>query len=267
MNEDYFDDSNSFVLESVLEDIDEIQRGIDNSGSFNKSMEFMRKYKKTLLTLKLVFPYLVFPSFVITLFSILGATPFKIDEDKLLAETKKDFDKYNNIKYVKTYDRFESNTNVITYYGLWTKMDDNEYSREVKTYYSGHLTEKEAYGLLKREDLSVESVLGKPRNTYTEHRNNISEEELNQKEYYEATVYSEDLNDFIIIRESNTKNIITTIICFAIIAVQSIAFKNLRSFDYKEELSKVDQKYVDIDVNELTRRLEIREANYERLTR
>lgn len=85
-------------------------------------------------------------------------------------------------------------------------------------------------------------------------------------------IYSKFDDDFIIVKESSSDNIGLTLIC---LVVTLLALKipymyrivgNSR-FDYGYCVEEIKRKHPTIDVEELTKKLEIKRSNYDRLTR
>ena len=78
-------------------------------------------------------------------------------------------------------------------------------------------------------------------------------------------------DDFIMVKESSSDNMSLTFLWILVTVLAEIIISVWRMecscFDYKYCIRKIKEKHPKIDVEELTKKLEIKKNNYDRLTR
>lgn len=111
---------------------------------------------------------------------------------------------YKETRQFKPFDTSNNNSvyNSFIYYGEWKVNENSKYEREVKEYSIKNKTYDELKDVI-YSDEKVEELLGKPRETYTQMIDYVSDEEINRGPYYEVTIYTEDDNKYVYIKDSN----------------------------------------------------------------
>lgn len=260
------------MLEQMKKEIEGLEHNIKNSKTTNLKIAMLKRMKLSLLTCRLVAPYILTAGITFGLFSIFGETPFIMDDEKKILETKKDMDSHGNIKYEQQYDEYSNTQGTICYFGKWEKSNDNLYTREIKKYAIGSVSEEDLMNILDANDVSsLAYYFGKPIAFKYESRNNLTDEEIHDDPYLETTVYSKNENDYIVVKESVGNNVGFTILWLIFTMFSEIIPNQIReqfsSFDYGLYRDKIKKEYKPVDVDVLAQKLEIKRSNYNRLTR
>lgn len=261
------------MIANLEKEIKKLEFTIKHEKLVNKKIEALKYLKYCLKTLQLLAPYAMTATIVFGSFCIFGDAPFVRDDIKKYLRTAKTYDSYGNVSYEEQYDDFKNPEGTVTYYSKWEKVDNEFYSREVKKYEIGKITNEEVEKLINSNDTaSLEDIFGKEVSSSTEKRNNLTEEEINRDPYLEALIYSESDNEFIVVKESVADNIGWTAVCLILAVAAEILPLGYRveisSFDYEESLRRIKESSNSINnTRELKKRLEIKKSNYKRLTR
>ena len=262
------------IIEEQLNQIDNINNQIKKYNNSKRIKKLLLKKYKCELTLKKTIPYVVTTGIIAGTFSIMGYAPFIFDRKKEYLNSKKMIDSENNIKIEEFYDSKEDKLfNTISIVSNWSKKGDM-YERTITTYDAHLYNEEELIRLISEEDnVSLDKLFNKYISRTKEQSNSISEEELNKDCYLIITVYDYDSGKFRYIKETASTNFVTTFITLLIIlganfVVNTVSSGNgLGEARYQEQIEKLNEKYPNIDIDELKRKLEIRKENYQRLTR
>ena len=118
-------------------------------------------------------------------------------------------------------------------------------------------------------DISISQVLGEPIRTKTERKNSVSEEELNKEGFIRAIIYDESIDRYAYIEESTSSNnqatfiwLLLTMIIYGINYAYAVSKGNDK---IRNQLNLLNEKYAPLDVDSLTRKLEIRKDTYRRM--
>ena len=260
----------NFLL-NLEKELKELENEVDEAKKKNAKNDTIRRLKISLRTGQLIAPYLLVASITFSLFSYVDLMPFVRDDQKCYLKAKKVFDSLGNIRYENQYKSFNEQYGSISYIGKWNKYDDTFYSREVKTYNIKKADEETINKIVNDNDIdALESIFSSPESSF-QVSNNLTEEDLNNEPYIEATLYSTKENDFITIKEPVGDNIAFTFTWIIITLFSEVIPYALRDkishFNYDNCVYMLKQKYPIADINELTRKLEIAKSNYNRLTR
>lgn len=259
------------MLLRMKKEIKKLEMEIKHSKISNSNIKALKALKISLRFGQLIAPYAVTAGIVIGGFSILGATPFYIDDHKKKLEMKKEFDSSGNIRYEQQYDAYENSKSTISYYGKWMSQTDGFYSRDVEIYSIGDITEEKIMKLVNQNNISsLQEVLGKPISKKIETKNNLTEKELTEGSYLQAIMYNEFEDDFIMVKESSGDNIGLTVVCLFITLLAEIiplAWRSFSHFDFGDCVKEIKRKHPAIDIEKLVKKLEIKRSNYDRLTR
>ena len=259
------------MLLEMRKEISKLENEIKHSKIGNTKVYALRGLKIVLRTGQLIAPFAVTAGITIGGFSLLGGTPFYRDEHKQKLEMMKELDSLGNIRYEQQYEEYKNSKSVISYYSKWNFVEDNLYSRDIETYALGDITEEQILKLINDDVQSLREILGEPISKKKETRNNLSEEELQSDPFLQAMIYSKFDDDFIMVKESSSDNIGSTMLWVLVTILAEIIPVLWRvdgsDFDYKYCIRKIKEKHPTIDVEELTKKLEIKRSNYDRLTR
>ena len=194
--------------------------------------------------------------------------PFYLDDTKKYLKTIKEFDSSGLVRVDTTYEETNINNNILAYTTSWMKIDTS-FMRETKIYNLNILTEENIQSLLKNSHINFEDILGEPIKVSKEYSSSLSDKELNLKPTLKAYLYQEDLNDYIVLEEDESYNLLITII-FAIIAFGATSatyfFLSAKpDYNFASDIQEI-MNNSGLSKNDLSKILELKKKNYERLT-
>lgn len=259
------------MLLEMKKEINELENEMRHSKINNAKIYALRGLKIVLRTGQLIAPFAVTAGIAVGGFAAFGETPFYRDEHKQKLEMMKELDSLGNVRYEQQYEEYKNSKSVIYYYSKWNFVGDNLYSRDIETYAIGDITEEKIIKLINEDVVTLREFLGEPISKKKETKNNLSEEELQSAPFLQAMIYSNFDDDFIAVKESLIDDVgdtlIWAVLTFLIEVVVAICRYELTSFDYIRCIRKIKEKHPTIDIEELTKKLEIKRSNYDRLTR
>ena len=272
MNEKSMTSARKSMMEKMEKEVHKLENDLKNSGDANKKIKLLRSLKISLRFGQLIAPYVLTAGITFGAFAALGEVPFYKNYHKKRLETQMTLDSFGNVRYEQQYDSFENRDTIITSYGKWKNESDKFYSRLVKTYELRKVDESVITQLINdnNED-ALERLFLEPVSLIIEKQNNLTEEEINKDAYLEARIYSKSEDDFIIVRESLKESLLIGFGWILFTLIPEFITLYLReehsSFDFNECIDKIKEKYPFIKTDELSKQLEIRKANYDRLKR
>ncbi len=259
------------MLLQMENEIKKLEMQIKHSKFTNAKINALKNLKISLRFGQLIAPYIVAAGVTFGGFSIFGEIPFYRDKHKQKLEMVKEFDSLGNIRYEQQYAHYEESEGTISYYSKWTSLPDGLYSRNIKVYSIEDITEETIMKLVNGNNIdSLEEILGEPILRKTETKNNLTDEELSGDSYLQAIMYSESENEYVMVRESVDDNVGFTLLCIILTFFAELITALVRSstsFDFGDCVSEIKRNHPAIDVEELTKKLEIKRDNYNRLTR
>ena len=259
------------MLLEMQKEINRLENEIKHSKIGNAKVYALRGFKIVLRTIQLIAPYVVTSGIITGGFSLIGGTPFYRDEHKQKLEMMKEIDSLGNIRCEQQYEEYENSESVISYYSKWNFVEDNLYSRDIETYTIGDITDEQILKLINDDVESLCEILGEPISKKKETKNNLSEEELQCDSFLQAIIYSEFDDDFIMVKESSSDNVGITFLWFIVTILAELFPVMWRAensdFDYDHCIRRIKEKHPIINVKDLTKKLEIKRSNYDRLTR
>lgn len=154
------------------------------------------------------------------------------------------------------------------------KNADNTYTRTVKSYLIklDDISEKKLKEIVKNNDenFTLEDLFGKSKYEIKETKNNLSEEELNKKDYLQAIIYDLNKKDFIFVQESTGVNVAVSIGFIVVLLLLYFGITSFRfdaGFDFSWRLSEIERNYDISEIEDLVKKLKIKKDNYNRLAR
>ena len=267
------------MLSKLKSEIERLKYELEHPKLTNFKRATIRGSKMSLQIAKMLAPYILTAGITFGIFSALDLTPFVIDDSKKYLRTKKELDNQGNIHIEEQYENFDEMKNMITYASAWKKDNDDFYSRTVETYVinenyiiNGTSEEVIAKLLTKSNSASLTDIFGAPISQKNEKRNDLTIDELTNKEYIQATIYSKSDDDVIVIKETINDNLGWTLAWFlATYVVELVPHYFINRFtspynlgDYYE---RIYDEYPNVYVDGLRKRLVIKQSNYDRLTR
>lgn len=200
-----------------------------------------------------------------------GGWPF-IPNDEITRHSHimHEFDSRGNIRYEEQYESFRNESSVISLYSKWTLQEDGLYTRTIKIFKPKAITEEDILKLFNSPEVkSLEKLFGQPIRSKKEYKNKLDIPEEENIDFLQATTYDVNKNDYIITKESITENFATTLlyIMFTAFAELLPAFyrENYSTFDYDDCVDAIKREYQKVDKRKLTKKIEIRRDNYNRL--
>ncbi len=239
----------------------------------NFKNKIIRDFNISMCTVRLVAPYALTAGITFGALSLtpLGM-PFIMDNKKQKKETKQTIDSFGKVKYEEQYGAFKDYYYTISYFGKWKPDKDSFYSREVISYSTTNVSDDKVEKAVNDNEInSLEDIFGKPISKKTEKQNNLTNDEINKEPYLEANLYSKNNSDYIYAKETVGENVTVTALWLIITLLCEYFPLSYRAdhpdFDYYERIDNINYKYSNINIKELEKKLEIKKANYYRLTR
>lgn len=264
---------NQKLLHELKKEIEKLEKDIKNIRLINLKIEVIKNLKITLRFIQRIAPYIITASLTAGGFKLLGGgLPFYRDNFRNYLRTMTEVDNLGNVRYEQQYNDFETADNTLYYCSKWHDNEDGFYSRNIEMYKIKELTEEDLINILTKENLDLSDILGEPISKKIETKNNILEEELEEKDYLQAVIYSKSDNDYIVCKETIKDNILMTLLYISATALFecfpfAIRDGGLSKFNYKMCVEDIKDNYPSVDVQELTKKLEIKRSNYDRLIR
>ena len=195
------------MLLQMKKELETLEYELKHSKLVNLKISTVKNLKISLRFMQRIAPYVLTAVIMAGGCKLVGGgIPFYSgDTFKINSNTMKEFDSLGNIRYEQQYDDYDNSSNILYYYSQWQQGNDGFYSRNVETYKLDELTEEEILKLFAKEDLNLSDVFGDPTSKKRETKNNVTEEEIQQKDYLQAIIYNEDENDYIIHKETIAK--------------------------------------------------------------
>ena len=265
------------IIKKVNDDIQEIEYIISHEKQINNKNKTIKNLKITKNIIKLTLPYIITPIISFVSMSQLGHSPINYEHVKESEKILKTIDNLGNITEINQYDEIKDIYNVIYYYHQWKLKDNNEYQRVVNKYmidYPKFIKDintkdnQEILRLLNDPDILEKEYIIDNNQTMIETKNNITIDELNEKEYFKIIIYDEN-NDNFIIREQNILENVNDIIKYILLVtllecIIKLLYKNQEK-KIKEEIRRINQDYTPLDMDTLQKKLVIRKNNLRRL--
>ena len=261
---------NNNLIKNLENEINDLEQQLTNEQKINKQRKIIRTIKISMATIRRLAPY----SLILVLSTtgwktITGSYPFIRDNNnKVPKKIMREIDNYGNIKEQGQYKGFEDKQNLVKYYTNWEKASDGFYTREVSTYILKDISDTRIENILTKKENIQDKY--KPLSIIEEKQNNIENQEKNNEELIVIRTYTEDENDYILKKESIIGNFFTTLgYIFFIIYIEAgacVIRAKFFEFNYNEKVNEIKRKYPLINKEQLTKKLELKKDNYNRLT-
>lgn len=245
-----------------------------NHPKINKlKKSFVKNLKITSKVAILVAPYVLCAGiFAATMPAIGWGRPFvKDDEVHTYANIMTEYTSYGETRIEKQYNYLASDDNVISYYSKWEEKDNGKHVREIKTYKIKEITEEEAIKILNQEKIELVDIIEDVKSIVEEEKSKLSEEELEQGEFYQITLYSKDKKDTTFRIETKNENSMLSMLYLIISGVTGLGLDFIRrvctGFNYSKSVELIKDNYKEDDIEELKQKLELKLSNYNRLMR
>lgn len=271
-NDDIKRKEQSNFLRQLKKEIETLEHQKKYSDLINLKIGLVRDLKISSKVFQIAAPYVLTATIMVGAFKFTGlGYPFYGDLIEYPSNIKKNFDSFGNVSTDQQYESFGHNINVLKYYDKWKKSENGMYVRNVLFYELEFFSEEEILSILGTPNIELKDFLGDPTYSYVMTAYDLSDEEFNEEAYMEAIVYIEDTNDYIVKEEPVIVNATTTFlyIIATIMAEAAVAYVNLKrpSIGFEGYVDSVKEKYKFIDDEVISKKLEIKKDNYNRLVR
>ena len=266
------------LLLKLKKEIDEMESSIKHVGVANAKIRTKKYLKISARLLRFMLPYLAVGTILTGAFCYtLNTKPFHRDYVKRNLQRKTTLESNGHVSYVETYDKFSSTEESLEYYGRWQKGEDGFYSRSVRTYNVDDLTIEKVLDLFDKfnqdEKLTLEDILGKPTSNKKETSNYLTEKDMKEA-YLKVILYDQNNNEYIMAKETIEEDLVMSIfyillfLIFEYLTFNLVNAVNRNAFDkLLESIRIIEADYRLVDAKSLSKKLEIKRDNYDRLTR
>lgn len=257
------------ILE-ITNEIKKLENDIKKSKKNNIKATLLRSLMIFFRFQELIAPYVACLGISLGIFHLGGESPFVLNDVKVNLERKKEFDSLGNIRYEEMYDIFDEKGITVDYFGKWEKKDDIFYQREIKKYLLNQIDEDKVMEAINNNDVDLDSLLGVPESVKTEIKNNLTNEEIMSDAYLQAVLYDKT-DDFIVIQENIERNVFMGFLCLisslSLMIIPAYLRGKFSSFDFYACVRQINEKYPNVDKEQLIKKLELTKSNYDRLMR
>ena len=265
-------DKTNFLSKKIKKEINKLEIELKFLKLINLKINTIKNIKISTRAMQYIAPYIFTAAFIGSFFKSFGlGLPFVEDTFQKNLKIKKSFDNLGNTSTEQQYDRFERDKNTLYYYSKWNLNENNYYSRTVETYRLNKFSEEYIQKLLENNNKELQDILGEPITRNTEIQKNIPQEELNKKEYIQILIYSEDTKDYIIYEETLSENLKVTLMYIILTSLgELITFgirKQISDFNYSNCIEEIKRKNQLLNLDTITKKLELKKENYNRLMR
>ena len=258
---------NSAINKDIKRQIEVIEKGLEEVRQTNFQRMSIRNIKIFGKILRFFMPFLIATSLSYGLVCLCYEdTPVINDYQVVPKHTISVIDNNSSINEEYSYQRGANTWDEIAVYGKWELKDDGKYHRTVTNY-------KVKVSLERMKEMINDKNAIKDNFLYSgEDSEEISDtipEDLDNKEYIQATVKYDDRTSYITKERSDDDfigELIAFIIGFAMLnSVSSIYRSDVSNFSYSRDVNKLKREYRKIDVNDIKRQFKEKRKEFERI--
>ncbi len=265
------------MLKNLKKEIKYLENAKKYPEKVNSKNKIIKNLKISVKKIHQIAPYILTASIASSkLFSVCGL-PFMNDNIsiKKYKNTMTETDSNGNIRYEEKYGKFKNAVNRIYYYSEWKLNNNGTYSRIVKEYNMSNKSYNQLIELFNTKDYdndNLKQLLENPDSTITETKNNINNE-LTNKPSFKTIIFNKNKDEFeyVTYKKQDGDDLVLLFLYFIVIYISEIIpsyyRKNVSSFNYRRSVADLNEQYKPIDVDYITKKLEIKKDNYNRLTR
>lgn len=259
------------ILLKMKKEIEILEFEIRHSKLINAKITAIRNLKISLRALQKVAPYALTAGITAGIFTYFGDIPFyPNDEQKVYLNVMTEFDNYGHIRTEQQYASFASD-NMLYYCSKWEKMNDEFYSRNVQTYSIQNKTYEDIIKLFEQENINLDDILGEVISNIKETKNNLTIEELQEESFVKAVIYNEDKNNYIMQKQTVSENIVMSAAYVILTGLSELiplfVRTELSNFNFFSCVEEIKRKSQLLDIDYLTKKLELKRDNYNRMIR
>ena len=256
-------------LQETKNKIEKLKIKIKDAKKLNIKNNIIKGSKIAARTGQLIAPYVVSAGIVVGGFAAGDILPYT--EHKQYLNTETTLDSNGKTSYVTQYDKFafENDGDRISYYGKWKLEDNGFYSRNVEVYSMNKINEEQIMDILNNPNKfsTLQDIFGEPISKQTEYEEKISENDMKKNAYIKVVKYSESDDNYIYIKKSLMEDSALAMIMLLLITLIEcliIVFRIYNSFDYKQIISEIKEKYPSIDIGIMKKELAEKQKEYKK---
>ena len=251
------------LLSQMQNEIKELELEIKNSKSKNTKIMFFRSLKIFLRFNQMIAPYVVTIGLLMGFINLLRKTP-EIVENKPKIENGLD----NNTKYEQKVLNNDTTVKKISYISKWERKD-SFYERQIKDYSTDNINDLDKI-LNMKEIESLETIFGDAIAIKNEIKKYLNDDEINENASLQVTLYNENDN-FIVIKNNIDNDMLYVVLCVLLSILFNLKIymyrRNIGQIKFTNQIKNIKKEYPIIDRQELIKKLQIKQDNYNRLTR
>lgn len=255
-----------FFLLNLEKEIETLENEINHLKFVNQRRKHVKNLRLSLKMLQILAPSVTCILITAVCFKM-GVGFHSEDEMKHFLHIKEEFDNQGNKNLEQQYEAFADSDNLLYHYGKWEPLDEDTSKRKVEVYPIKQLSKEEIKTYFKAEELSLTDLLGSPISSYTETNQNREINIIENKEQLRAVMYQKDENRYMVSQEYVEQNMLTSILYFVVPLLCSSVTTGYQVQKRGSSLRKIKEDYLPIDNKPYQKRLEIKKANYARLTK
>lgn len=243
-------------------------------GKKNNKVRNLKIYKNVM---QRIAPYVLIGAGITGAFKLSGNTPFVRDNQKQYYTTITTRDTLGNYIEEKSFEDHSKDKNAITYYGKWQTTEDGNYSRLVKIYYLEDTISGNIIDNFENCDIAkLKHLIEKPNVQYNEIETFVSDDELNENDYYILKTYYNDKENYILVKEDIKTNDSNTFLFIFVLIFSEVVMgasdwilleTQVKDKNLLESIGEIKDIYPYIDVEILNREKMKKEEEYKRLIR
>lgn len=252
----------------MKQEIESLEFKIKYSNLVNFKIKAIRNLKITAKALRLVAPYTITAGIAFCGINHLGHVPY--NERKAYSNVMTEFDNVGNIRIEQQYDKINGDS-ILYYCSKWEKCDDEFYSRTVQAYSIRGKSFEDIMKLFKKEDLKLGDVLGEPDSKIKETKNNLTEDEIQEESIIKAVIYKENKDDYIIYKTTVGESIVVSAFWIFLAIISELVPLCYReyysSFNFLRCVNEIKAEHQLLDIDTITKKLELKRDDYDKLMR
>lgn len=260
---------NNDLMEGLKKEIELLEYQKENFKKINLKRNIIKNLKITSKVCKVLAPYVLVIGLQTIGFNAIGLKPFTNEDVKSNAYKRVEFDSLGNYGYDIQYENYTYEQNTITYYSNWIYRFDSLYYRDIKIYKSDSIDEREINKYFSSSEGDLDLLF---QNKFIEKREYKKFEDFDPTENNEIikiTFTNIDQDDYIIVKGDIQNQIFEIgmyiVAAFVLCNITNVFLKRMKGFDLKKLIKKVKEDYPDLNIEEISKVLEIKKDNYNRL--
>lgn len=263
-------------IKMMEDDIKKIEYQINNKDKIDKKNNLIKNLKITKNITKLALPYIIVPFISFSVMSMIHKSPLEFEKIQEKEKIIRLIDSLGQKSTISQYEKYNDVYNVIYHYNKW-EYKDGQYERIINKYYLNikkikdelcRKSDEEIIEMLNDDSFLKSGFVVNMYEVMIESKEEISWEELNQREFLKIIMYYENDEKFILRKQIVDENLNDFVRYSLITLVLELIVKLLDKKKREkiiQENRKINEGYVPLDINRLQKILSIRKDNLKRL--